>query len=179
MFSQENQASDYNRVFSEDYDCYDLDDYDLDDDIDNDVVVEEEYVCDDAGKEDEKQEKKEKKRNYKRNSDEFLCNVKTSDENILLVMLSGCPPTRKSYKCPHQCLCKNQLGNVGSAVSKVTNLRRLYYPKHGTTKQRSVKLFQELEKMVRRSTDGTEFIEFVIDGIKVCKGFYRIASGAS
>ena len=104
-----------------------------------------------------------------------------SNESIGAVMRSTkCPAFRKSAACRNG-NCLNTLGNVGAAISCVTNLRKKYYPKNGCAEDRKAALIVNLsEDLVGDEDNENErHIRYMIPGPlgkqEVCKGFYKMA----
>ena len=104
-----------------------------------------------------------------------------STESIDLVMRTKkCPPFRKSEACVNG-NCLDLLGSVSAARESVISLRSSFFQPKGTVSFRKGTLINKLREHIITDEDNRPHIQYMVQGsskqVKVCKGFYRMASG--
>ena len=117
----------------------------------------------------------------KLNENGYVAGTKRSDHAIYsslsldCLVQSPCKKIRKSPPCPNNAECRNCFGNPGEFAQVVREFRDLIWKDE--KKSRGTKLRDLLEAMTTRRPDGSATINFNINGLPVCKHFFRAATG--
>jgi|LakMenEpi03Aug12_release.lakeMendotaPanAssembly.Ray.scaffolds.fasta_scaffold71268_7 hypothetical protein len=117
----------------------------------------------------------------KLNENGYVAGTKRSDYAIFSslsldsLLRSPCKKVRKSPSCPNAAECRNCFGNPGEFAQVVKEFREMIW--NDEEKSRGAKLRDLLEAMTTRRLDGNASINFNINGVPVCKHFFRAATG--
>jgi hypothetical protein len=102
-------------------------------------------------------------------------------EDIGAACVHKCQVVRKTYSCPNDQCCRLQF-NVDLGPKAVEILRRsLWKPSENmdqtpTCTERRRRLITRLEAMASDSDSGQRYIKYELNGVHVCKDFFKVVS---
>jgi hypothetical protein len=96
--------------------------------------------------------------------------------SINIAACSFCLPSRNTYSCPNNFLCRDCIGgSVSNVEGAVKALRQAIWKENGTPSQRFKCLVAKLrENMKTYDENGLPTINYFLNGVKVCKSYFKV-----